>query len=408
MNIEIANHLVALRRDHGLSQEELAAKLGVSRQAVSKWERAESSPDTDNLIALSRLYAVSLDALLLTGGAATQAQTPPPQEQEAPDHTPYEDAPSLYQQQLQWEAGEEDRQRERRARTRRTLLAFPYPVLLTFLYLALGFTLGWWHPGWWHPGWMLYLTVPIYYCKEIFMSPSPFCGKIPWNREGFFMPQTIFLVEDDTYIRGELSALLERYGYLCATTDRFEDVSAQILSSGAHLVLLDVNLPKFDGYHICREVRRVSDIPIIMVTSRATAPDELMSMNLGADDFLTKPYNTDILLARMARLLARAYPTEPMPSLSHKGLTLDLGRGVARYGGQEAELTRNECRILHLLLRHTGQIVGRDALMNELWQSDEFVDDNTLTVNINRLRRKLEAIGAAGLLTTRRGMGYTL
>ena len=222
------------------------------------------------------------------------------------------------------------------------------------------------------------------------------------------MPQTIFLVEDEGRIREELTTLLERYGYACAAADGFDDVPSQILASGAHLVLLDVNLPKFDGYHICRELRRVSELPVIVVTSRATELDELMSMNLGADDFLTKPYNTDILLARVARLLKRAYPGAAAPTLGHNGLTLDLGRGTAAYGGQEVALTKNEGRILHLLLKNPGHIVGRDALMNELWQSDEFVDDNTLTVNVNRLRRKLCALGAGDFLTTRRGQGYCL
>lgn len=160
MNIEIANRLVELRRAHSLSQEDLAAKLGVSRQAVSKWERAESSPDTDNLIALAQLYGVSLDALLLNGGAAAQAQAQPEGASSEPyDPAQYDDGPSLYEQQLHWEAGDEERRRQTWMRRRRALLCFPYPVLVTIVFLALGFTLGWWHPAW-----MLYLTVPIYYC----------------------------------------------------------------------------------------------------------------------------------------------------------------------------------------------------------------------------------------------------
>lgn len=161
MNIEIANRLVELRRAQSLSQEDLAARLGVSRQAVSKWERAESSPDTDNLIALAQLYGVSLDALLLNGGAAASAQSEPeaPPSYEPYDPTQYDAGPSLYEQQLHWEEGDAERKREKWLRTRRALLCFPYPVVVTVLYLAMGFTLGWWHPGW-----MLYLTVPIYYC----------------------------------------------------------------------------------------------------------------------------------------------------------------------------------------------------------------------------------------------------
>lgn len=221
------------------------------------------------------------------------------------------------------------------------------------------------------------------------------------------MAHTIFIVEDDLRLREELSSLLSRYGYGCAAADGFEDVAGQVLAAGAQLVLLDLNLPRYDGYHVCRALRERSEVPIIVVTSRATELDELMSMNLGADDFLTKPYNTQILLARIARLLQRAYPAAGgAPLLEHGGVVLDLGRGVVRCGGREAELTRNETHLLRLLMKAPGQIVSRNALMNALWQSDAFVDDNTLTVNVNRLRKKLEALGCPGFLATRRGQGY--
>ena len=174
------------------------------------------------------------------------------------------------------------------------------------------------------------------------------------------------------------------------------------------MVLLDLGLPRYDGYHVCRELRRRSQIPIIVITSRATELDELMSMNLGADDFLTKPFHSGILLARMERLLQRAYPAAQGAALSAKGLTLDLGRGTVRLGTEEAELTRNEVRILQLMLQHPERIVSREELMRTLWQSDAFVDDNTLTVNVARLRRKLEGMGAQGVLTARRGQGYQL
>lgn len=218
---------------------------------------------------------------------------------------------------------------------------------------------------------------------------------------------TIFLVEDDPGIRAELAALLERYGYTCVTTDDFEDVPGQILRSGAGLVLLDLNLPRYDGYHVCRELRRVSEVPIIVVTSRDSELDELMSMNLGADDFLTKPYNTQILLARITRLLQRAY-AGAAPVLTGHGITLDLGRSVAICGPREEELTKNEVRLLHVFLQNPDRIVSRGELMEALWQSDEFVDDNTLTVNITRLRKKLERLGRSGRLTARRGQGYQL
>jgi DNA-binding response OmpR family regulator len=222
------------------------------------------------------------------------------------------------------------------------------------------------------------------------------------------MAHTVFLVEDDQGLWEELGTLLTRYGYAWTTTDDYEDVAGQVLASGAHLVLLDLNLPRYDGYHVCRELRRRSDVPIIVVTSRAAELDELMSMNLGADDFLTKPYHTQILLARITRLLQRAYPSAPNPTLSAKGITLDLGRSVVQAKGGEEELTRNEARLLQVMLKNPGRIVTRSELMDALWQSDEFVDDNTLTVNVARLRRKLERLGCVGVLTVRRGQGYQL
>lgn len=223
------------------------------------------------------------------------------------------------------------------------------------------------------------------------------------------MAYRVFLVEDDPGIREELTTLLERYGYCCGSAAEFEDVAGQALNWGAQLVLLDLNLPRYDGFHVCRTLRERSDVPIMVVTSRDTELDELMSMNLGADDFITKPFNPQILLARMARILQRAYPAGGgSPVLSAGSVELDLGSGTARFSGREARLTRNEALLLRQLLRQPGQIVSRDALMNALWQSDQFVDDNTLTVNVARLRRTLEELGLKDVLITRRGQGYQL
>lgn len=216
----------------------------------------------------------------------------------------------------------------------------------------------------------------------------------------------IFLVEDDPKIREELTTLLEKYGHSCCSSDDFTNMLDAILKSGAELLLLDINLPVFDGYHICRELRKVSDLPIIIVTSRDSDVDELMSMNLGADDFITKPYNTQILLARINSVLNRAYNNRSAKVVSHNGVSLDLATSIVSNGERQAELTKNELRILHLLMTNSGSILSRDELMNDLWQSDEFVDDNTLTVNINRLRKKLEEIGITGYLITKRGRGY--
>ena len=216
----------------------------------------------------------------------------------------------------------------------------------------------------------------------------------------------IFIVEDELTIRTELKTLLEKYGYECITTDDFTSVLSAIEAASPHLILLDINLPHFDGYHICREIRSHSQIPIIIVTSRNSDVDELMSMNLGADDFITKPYHTQILLARIAALLKRSYQTDHESQLEHNGVMRSLSDSTITANGQTAELTKNELKILHLLMQNKGTIQSRDELINALWQTDEFIDDNTLTVNINRLRKKLESIGVTNYLKTKRGMGY--
>lgn len=219
---------------------------------------------------------------------------------------------------------------------------------------------------------------------------------------------TILIIEDDKTIGVELKILLEKYGYIPTVLENFNCAISTILGSMPQLVILDVNLPVYDGYHICREVRKQSQVPIIVVTSRDSEIDELMSMNLGADDFITKPYNTQILLARIAALLNRTYNTEGTKALTFGELTLDMGKSRVAFKSADTELTKNELRIMSVLMKNKGEITSRDEIMNELWQSNEFVDDNTLTVNINRLRKKLIEIGATDCLKTKRGQGYTL
>lgn len=228
---------------------------------------------------------------------------------------------------------------------------------------------------------------------------------MPRERGGGTVPK-IFIIEDDAKIRQELAQLLLRYGYTCESSDDFAHIVEHALASQAQLILLDINLPYYDGYYICRELRKTSQIPIIMVTSRDSEVDELMSMNLGADDFIIKPYNTQILLARIASVLRRSLDHVEEHKLRHGDVTLDIGKSIITYGEATVELTKNECRILQTLFKNAGTIVSRDTLIQELWQTDEFIDDNTLTVNVNRLRKKLEMIGIRDLLLTRRGQGY--
>ncbi|WP_252247458.1 response regulator transcription factor [Clostridium sp. ZBS4] len=219
----------------------------------------------------------------------------------------------------------------------------------------------------------------------------------------------IMIVEDDVTIRDELKNLLNRYGYEVGITDDFSNVVNHIEQNNYDLILLDVNLPVFDGYHICREIRKNLDIPIIIVTSRDSEIDELMSMNLGADDFITKPYNTQILLARISSILKRIHKkNDSSEILKYKELTLDLSNGSISYNNKYCELTKNELRILAYLIKNQKSIVSRDILMETLWNSDIFVDDNTLSVNVTRLRKKLEDIGIKDAIETRRGLGYIM
>ena len=216
----------------------------------------------------------------------------------------------------------------------------------------------------------------------------------------------IIIVEDDENIRQELQKFLHNYGYEIYAPEKFDNIIDDIMSANAHLLLLDINLPMYDGYYICRELRKKSDIPVIIVTSRDSDYDELMSMNCGADDFITKPYNTQILLARISSLLKRAYKTSFSESIEINGVVLDISKGVVSFGKKECELTKNEYKILHLLMKNQGKIISRAEIMNMLWQSEEFVDENTLTVNVNRIRKKLSEIGVENFLHTKRGQGY--
>ncbi|AZV58676.1 response regulator transcription factor [Clostridium sp. AWRP] len=219
----------------------------------------------------------------------------------------------------------------------------------------------------------------------------------------------IVIIEDDEVIREELQSFLIKYGYEVKAPVDFNNIIKYVENENANLILLDINLPQFDGYYICREIRKTSDIPIIMVTSRDSEVDELMSMNLGADDFITKPYNTDILLARITNLLKRTYGNLKTNNiLNYNDFNLNLSNATVIYKDKSLELTKNEVKILSYLINNRGSIVKRDLLMEYLWKVDYFVDDSALTVNINRLRKKLEEIGIENPIETRRGLGYIM
>ena len=218
----------------------------------------------------------------------------------------------------------------------------------------------------------------------------------------------IMIIEDDAAIREELALLLENEGYQAAVCTYFTDVPDQVRSAAPDLILLDLGLPGQDGISLCASIRKTSRTPIIFVTSRDSAADELRALSLGGDDYITKPYNIPVLLARIKAVLRRAGRLSEPDTLSAGGLTLHLTRGTAAARGQTAELTRNELKILAHLMSHAGEIVSRADLIDALWDSQIYIDDNTLSVNITRLRAKLEEIGLPGLIKTRRGMGYQL
>lgn len=218
----------------------------------------------------------------------------------------------------------------------------------------------------------------------------------------------IMIIEDTEKIRIELKEFLSKYGYDVVCPSSFSNVLDDIENEAPDLLLLDINLPQYDGFYICREVRKISSLPIIVVTSRDSEMDEIMSMNLGADDFITKPYNLQVLLARISSVLRRVSSSNVSDTLVYDGITLNLSKGSMNFNNIEEELTKNELKILHCLIKNKGSIVSRNDLMENLWDSDIFVDDNTLTVNVNRLRKKLSNIGKPDAIETRRGQGYIM
>ena len=212
----------------------------------------------------------------------------------------------------------------------------------------------------------------------------------------------ILIVEDDMALAQELQYLLISNQYDAQCVEEFTDVAGQILASQADMVLLDINLPEVD------ELRKTSDIPVIMVTSKNTEMDEVISMSFGADDFIAKPYNPSILLLHIEAVFKRLGKMDADKGLTYKNMTLDTARGVLTVGDNSVELTKNEAGILSYLLKHQNTIVTRDELISYLWDSEAFVDDNTLTVNMNRVRKKLADLGVEDIIRTKRGQGYIL
>lgn len=222
------------------------------------------------------------------------------------------------------------------------------------------------------------------------------------------MKQKILIIEDDPIIRSELQLLLTGNNYETILITDFSITIQAVKSTNPHLILLDIKLPNKSGFSLCSQIRSFSQVPIIFVTSCCTDMDELSSILLGGDAFLTKPYNTAILLAKIASLLKRAYPSDQQESLSYQGVLLHLDSGKVEYAGKQVDLTKNELKILYYLFKHAGTICSRADLIDYLWDNQLYVDDNTLSVNINRIRDKLSSIALYDFIKTKHRQGYLL
>lgn len=217
----------------------------------------------------------------------------------------------------------------------------------------------------------------------------------------------ILIVEDDEIIAGLVKKHLESWGYQVDLISDFSQVLTEFVRKDPQLVLLDLKLPFFNGFHWCEEIRKISQVPVIFLSSAADNMNMVMAMSKGADDFIAKPFDLEVLVAKVQAILRRTYSFGNTSNLmEYKGTVLNLGNGTLTVGEQKLELTKNELKILQILYDHRGQVVSRDAIMTRLWESDSFVDDNTLTVNVTRLRKKIEGAGLKGFILTKKGMGY--
>lgn len=217
----------------------------------------------------------------------------------------------------------------------------------------------------------------------------------------------LFIVEDDPGIAGAIRTQAEAWAMEVRVAQQLRDIMPEFAAFQPHIVLLDIGLPFFNGYHWCGEIRRQSQVPIVFISSAADNMNIVMAMNMGADDFIAKPFDGSVLMAKVQALLRRTYEfSESAPLISHRGALLNTGDNTLTVAGQPVPLSRNEYRILLCLLENRGRVVSREKLMERLWATDTFVDENTLTVNVNRLRRKLAAAGLSDLIETKFGVGY--
>lgn len=219
----------------------------------------------------------------------------------------------------------------------------------------------------------------------------------------------IYIVEDDCSIASAIKQQAEMWDFTVKVAEDFRNILAEFASFSPHIVLLDISLPFFNGYHWCSEIRRVSSVPIIFISSASDNMNIVMAMNMGGDDFVAKPFDQSVLMAKIQALLRRTYDFgKSVPVFEHRGAMLNTGDNTLTYGDTKISLTKNEYRILLALMESKGKIVSRERLMERLWETDSFVDENTLTVNVNRLRKKLDAAGLKNFITTKFGVGYVI
>ena len=219
----------------------------------------------------------------------------------------------------------------------------------------------------------------------------------------------ILIVEDDQGIAQAIKAQAEKWELEAKYVQDFRSIMADFKDYAPHLVLLDISLPFFNGYHWCGEIRKTSKVPIIFISSASDNMNIVMAMNMGADDFIAKPFDQSVLMAKIQAMLRRTYDfASSVPILEHRGALLNTGDNTLTYQNQQISLTKNEYRILLSLLENKGKVVSREKLMERLWETDHFIDENTLTVNVNRLRQKLDAAGLHEFITTRFGVGYII
>lgn len=219
----------------------------------------------------------------------------------------------------------------------------------------------------------------------------------------------LFIVEDDRGIAEAVKEKAEAWELEVRCASNFRNIMSEFAEFEPHIVLLDIGLPFFNGYYWCSEIRKVSGVPIIFISSASDNMNMIMAMNMGADDFIAKPFDGNVLMAKLQAMLRRTYNLSAfVPIIEHKGAILNIGDNTLTYNGEKISLSKNEFRILHILMESKGRVVSREKLMEALWESDSFVDENTLTVNVGRLRKRLEGFGLYDFITTKFGVGYII